>query len=109
MVADVTLNPCFFLSAPLIAPRTEWACHPVIVMRSSLVAPFLVRWAAVSLPSLVSAPGVGGDDFVDDLRDGFGSECRDTLFVERATFDFCGMGEGLLPAASVGSMPTARR
>src|SRR6185295_13675490 len=39
----VTLRPNFFLSAPEIAPRTLWCCHPVAFERSSIVAPVFLR------------------------------------------------------------------
>ena len=45
--SDVTLRPSFFLMAPEIAPRTEWACQPVAFTKSSMLAPFGRRSSAV--------------------------------------------------------------
>src|SRR5437868_266526 len=52
------LSPRFFFSAPLIAPRTEWPIQPVALVRSSSVAPFLPRNAAISSPSLLLGLGI---------------------------------------------------
>ncbi len=81
------------LSAPAIAPRTEWACQPVARIISATVAPPGRRSSSSRIASLVG-------DFCDPERDAgsaFGSSARRSLagatsVVRRAP---CSLADGL--------------
>src|SRR5918996_2268385 len=54
-----TVRPSFFLSAPLMAPRIVWCCHPVAAAICSTVAPSGRLSISIIWACLVPARGVG--------------------------------------------------
>src|ERR671918_2886908 len=54
-----TVSPSFFLSAPLMAPRIVWCCHPVAAAICSTVAPSGRLSISIIWACLVPARGVG--------------------------------------------------
>src|SRR5918996_6281806 len=67
-----TVSPSFFLSAPEMAPRIVWCCHPVAVAICSIVAPSGRLSISIILACLVPARGVG---FAAGLRPGPAPVC----------------------------------
>lgn len=60
--SEISLRPSFFLIVPDNKPRTEWVCHPVAVLRSSIVVPLGRFSISTTVASLL--------DFVDMALEG---------------------------------------
>ncbi len=60
---DVTVSDSFFLIAPEIAPRTEWACQPVAFDSPSMVAPWGYAAFNYNAASVTRLPVSTGSQF----------------------------------------------
>ena len=53
---DLTFSPIFFVSCPLMKPRTLCACQPVASISALSVAPPDLRRSAITISDLVAGP-----------------------------------------------------
>jgi hypothetical protein len=111
-LSEVTARPSFFLSAPLIAPRTECGCQPVAFTTSAIVVPSLRRRSSTSracfVPDRVDARETVAFGFDLDLVARFDPAALRPWSGDRfAVGAVAGAGCGLIRASS--SAPIAAR